>query len=227
MVALATSKTLTFLSILIVTLSVILQALAPDFVGTIDPASVRHELGLAYTVKLKRTSPSAFWNLAAGDKSGAPSKLVLFEDGQQLSQAHALHDDIRLLGKGRYSHWSSALYFSSTDATAPSRGLHVYSFRVPQGIPAWLKSAALGCAVVLLLQGLFVSKLAWQAVVSGMEQRENGEPRFWPALGVLLIVCTVLGWIGAQAIFAVPAADDFCFGERAINDGIFQSVVEE
>ena len=138
MVGLANSKALTLLSILIVTTSIILQVFAPDFVGKIDPASVRHEQGLAYTypVILKPTWPYEFWN-AGGDDSGTPSKLVLFEDGQQLSQAHAMHDDIRLSGKGRYSHWGSYLYFSSSDGTAPSQGLHVYSFRVPQEIPAW------------------------------------------------------------------------------------------
>ena len=166
MVALANSKTLTFLSILIVTLSIVLQALAPDFVGTIGPASVGHEQGLAYTVELKKTSPSAFWNFAAGDNnSGSFSKLVLFEDGQQLHQAHASHDDIRLLGKGRYSHWGSYLFFSSTDATAPSGGLHVYSFRVPQRIPAWLWVGALGCTVILLFQGLFGSRSVSRVVI--------------------------------------------------------------
>jgi hypothetical protein len=157
MVGLANRKALTLLSILIITLSIILQGLAPDFVGTIDPASVRHERGFAYTVKLERTLRHEFWNLAVGDDAGTPSRLVLFEDGQQLSQPHASHDDIRLLGKGRYSHWNSKLYFSSTDATAPSQGLHVYSLRVAQRIPIWLKSAALGCAMILLFQGVFGS----------------------------------------------------------------------
>jgi hypothetical protein len=126
-------------------------------VGTIDPASIRHEQGFAYTVKLKQASSYEFWNLAAGDDSGSSSNLVLFEDGQQLSQAHTSHNDIRLLGKGRYSYWDSDLYFSSTDATAPSRGLHVYSFRVAQQIPVWLMYAALGCAVILIFQGLLGS----------------------------------------------------------------------
>ena len=159
---LAKSTTLTFFSISIVALSIILQTLAPDYVGTIDPASVRQERGLAYTVELKQTSPYVFWRLPAGDKSGTSSNLVLFEDGQQLSQAHALHDDIRLLGKGRYSHWDSKLYFSSTDATSPSRGSHVYSFRVTQRSPLSLKYAVLGCAVILLFQALFGSRLVWR-----------------------------------------------------------------
>jgi hypothetical protein len=190
-----------FLSIFILTLSVILQAVAPDFVGTINPASVRPEQGFAYTVNLKRTFRHEFWTFTAGDDSGTPSRLVLFEDGRQLPQAHALHGDIRRLGEGRYSHWGLKLLFSSTDATAPSQGLHVYSVRVPQGIPTLLWYAALGCAVVLLFQGLFVSTLAWRSIVKGLEQQVSintpgvpgrGEPRFWPALGVLLIVCTVL-----------------------------------
>lgn len=47
------------------------------------------------------------------------------------------------------------------------------------------------------------------------------------ALVVLLLACTVLTWIGVQAIFAVPAADDFCYGSRAMREGVFKAVVNE
>src|SRR5262245_53087057 len=111
-------------SVLIVTATVALQALAPNLVGRIDSDLVQHQEGRAYAVELK----PRFWEVAAGDNSGTPSQLVLYEDGQQLWRAHASHDEIRNLGEGRYSHWKRRLIFSSTDGTAPTDGTHVYSF---------------------------------------------------------------------------------------------------
>jgi lysophospholipase L1-like esterase len=60
---------------------------------------------------------------AAGpsDTSEAPdrSRLVLLEDGRPLSFPHALHEEIRFAGNGRYSHWGDGLIFSSSDGTDP------------------------------------------------------------------------------------------------------------
>ena len=47
------------------------------------------------------------------------SRLVLYEDDRSLGPAHSLHEDIRHLGGGRYSHWHGNLYFSSSDHSDP------------------------------------------------------------------------------------------------------------
>jgi hypothetical protein len=39
--------------------------------------------------------------------------LKLFQDGIELGPSEALHDDIRTIGAGRFSHWDNAIYFSS------------------------------------------------------------------------------------------------------------------
>jgi FkbM family methyltransferase len=48
------------------------------------------------------------------------STLLLYEDDHLLQPAHALHEDIRNLGGGRYSYWNGALYFSTTDGSDPN-----------------------------------------------------------------------------------------------------------
>ena len=48
------------------------------------------------------------------------STLFVFEDGRQLPYPHALHDDIAILGGGRFSHWESSLYLSSSDGSDPN-----------------------------------------------------------------------------------------------------------
>lgn len=54
-----------------------------------------------------------------GDGPGAPARsgLRVFEDGRELGPAHSMHDDIRRVGEGRFSHWDRSLYLSSSDGT--------------------------------------------------------------------------------------------------------------
>ena len=47
------------------------------------------------------------------------SSLVLFEDGRPLGPAHAPHDQMRSLGGGRYSHWGTHLFFTTSDNSDP------------------------------------------------------------------------------------------------------------
>jgi hypothetical protein len=77
-----------------------------------------------YTVPLPAEWPS--------DEDGR-SPVTLFEDGLPLGPAHVSHDDIRTLGRGRYSHWGAALYFSASDGTDPNVNGRVYSVLPPAG----------------------------------------------------------------------------------------------
>jgi hypothetical protein len=49
----------------------------------------------------------------------AASALRLYEDGVALGPAHCSHAEIRAEGKGRFSHWGAALYFSTSDNSDP------------------------------------------------------------------------------------------------------------
>jgi len=61
------------------------------------------------------------------------SRIVVYEDGLPLGPAGAGHDDIRTLGRGRWSHWGAALYFSSSDHTDPNRNGRSYALLPPPG----------------------------------------------------------------------------------------------
>lgn len=65
----------------------------------------------------------------AGDSGSQPtaSTLKLFEDGKELGPAHALHNDIRNSGQGRFSHWGNSLYFSASDNTNPLTNGRTYT----------------------------------------------------------------------------------------------------
>jgi hypothetical protein len=47
------------------------------------------------------------------------SFLSVFEDGRLLGPPHAPHEDIRSMGLGRFSHWGTELYLSTSDNSDP------------------------------------------------------------------------------------------------------------
>ena len=88
---------------------------------------LKRESGHCWTITLDA-------RLAIGDSSNEPSRsqLQLFENGRPLGPSHVLHDDIRQIGGGRYSHWGRALMFSTSDNSDPSQSTRRYSIRAPQ-----------------------------------------------------------------------------------------------
>jgi hypothetical protein len=62
-----------------------------------------------------------------------PSRVRLLEDGVPLpGPANAAHDEIRLVGAGRYSFWKSWVYFSTSDNSDPrTNGRHYMFDRTP------------------------------------------------------------------------------------------------
>jgi hypothetical protein len=80
----------------------------------------KRELGHAYLVELR--------GVEAGDGPAAPkhSTIQLCENDRPLGPAHAVHDEIRGKGRGRYSHWGSHLYLSTSDNSDPNTNRRTY-----------------------------------------------------------------------------------------------------
>jgi len=57
------------------------------------------------------------------------SRIKLYEDGRLLERAHTAHEEIRESGKGRFSHWGTNIYFSTSDNTNPNTNGRIYTFR--------------------------------------------------------------------------------------------------
>jgi Macrocin-O-methyltransferase (TylF) len=69
---------------------------------------------------------------APGDSSGVSgSALHLFEDGVEIGPGQSTHADIRRLGGGRFSHWGTSIYFSSSDGYPPERNGRTYQALIP------------------------------------------------------------------------------------------------
>jgi hypothetical protein len=88
--------------------------------------SFEPENGFAWRCALPELSERA-------DTSEYPvrSRLALFEDDLLLGPPHSAHQNIRTLGYGRYSHWGTNLYFSTSDASDPNRNGRRYTVKCP------------------------------------------------------------------------------------------------
>lgn len=80
--------------------------------------------GFAYAVTL----PDALFASADDNSNHMRSRLMVYEDGQPLGLAHALHDHIRTIGRGRFSHWGQRLVFASSDNSDPNRNGRSYAY---------------------------------------------------------------------------------------------------
>jgi len=88
------------------------------------------------------TYSSIFPVTASSNGHEQRSGLVLLEDGRPLGPGNSLHDEIRALGAGRFSHWigstpatptavaESTLYFSASDNSDPNKNGRRYSILV-------------------------------------------------------------------------------------------------
>jgi pectate lyase len=77
--------------------------------------------------------------IEGGDSNDEPEKsaMRLFENGIELHEAHTNHQDIRDFGKGRFSHWGTTLYFSTSDNTDPVANGREYTYTLNgSGYPA-------------------------------------------------------------------------------------------
>ena len=87
------------------------------------------EIGYAWYVPL-----NAYVTEADTLKAPYRSRLLLLEDGKPLWERHILHDDIRSIGAGRYSHWGNGLIFSTSDNSDPNTNGKSYEIvRVKSG----------------------------------------------------------------------------------------------
>jgi hypothetical protein len=84
-----------------------------------------------------------------------PSFAQVLEDGRPLpGPASALHDDIRQIGRGRYSFWHGHVYFSTSDNSDPRVNGRSYTIRYPFVVGDPL-AYTLYAATLLLLGLLF------------------------------------------------------------------------
>lgn len=105
-----------------------------------------------------------------GDASDQPTQslLVLLEDGVPLGPRHAVHDDIRKLGLGRYSHWNRSLRFSTSDNSDPRTGKRQFHAYVPAAEHGERSAKAAVLEAFAGLEESFTPAEAYAAVDQGL-----------------------------------------------------------
>jgi hypothetical protein len=93
-----------------------------EIFAAVDASKLQANGGHAYYYPLAGILPKA-------DGGGSPAQpnLLLLEDGKPLPLPDSSHDDIRALGKGRYSFWDEKLLFSSSNGSDPRRNGKQYA----------------------------------------------------------------------------------------------------
>jgi len=92
-----------------------------------------------------------FADLADDDEHAYRSPLLLFEDDELIVESHTSHRSIADIGRGRFSHWTSMLFFSSSDNSNPNTNGRRYRvvYCIPQAPPTFLercrRTAAAAC----------------------------------------------------------------------------------
>jgi hypothetical protein len=121
------------------------------------------------------------------------SRLVLAEDTVPLGPAHAPHADIRTKGGGRFSHWTVAILFSSSDNSDPRTNGRLYTLTVRPLVSADLLRAA---AVLATLAVVLFGPTLFSAT-----RRIAARALFAAALaGLVGAVVVASGWIGRVAL---------------------------
>jgi len=90
----------------------------------IDLTAGKKDSGFAFRVTLDASLISD-----SGNQPTA-STLKVYENGVEIGPAHSIHDDIRNVGKGRFSHWAGFLYFSASDNSNPQTNGRKYTYTV-------------------------------------------------------------------------------------------------
>ena len=89
------------------------------------------ESGYAWVASLPKTFPGTLrplYRISNGDIDGDRSAR-LTESGRPLGPSGAIHEDIRKMGQGRYSHLGEALSFSISDNSDPNTNGRKYILR--------------------------------------------------------------------------------------------------
>lgn len=170
------------------------HASRPTVEFTLSPDMITAERGNAFAFPVPKLI--GFPYELVGDSVGVNSlsPLMLYENGKPLGPAHAVHDEIRGKGLGRFSHWNNAIILSSSDGTDPRTNGYYYSAknqaRLSPGLwvaaLAWLTAAALLYAGPWLMAVCAIAaSMLTRALGQGFSLSQRGRPNL-PELASLL-----------------------------------------
>jgi len=152
------SKTISGLSVLIAACLSFFY-FGPSIIGSnyiINPKSIRPDNGDAYYLNFSKLNYS--------DADGILSPLQIFENETILDKPHAIHNDIRFKGQGRFSHWRNGVYFSATDNSDPRINNRVYRIHIPWKPSGWILLIAITICFIINVKFIWAKKSAFKTI---------------------------------------------------------------
>src|SRR5712691_1955419 len=193
----------------------------------IPVATIANENQLAYRTILSGPGSWLFENPGDNPQKPYRSTAKLFENNQRLGPAHSLREAISSEGQGRFSHWRSRLYFSTSDNSDPCTNGRFYKVVARVKLPAWMWGVLGSCFVIPLylsrasrphiglwsvLQPIFMANAGAKTVEPGHAlPRERSRSMGWVtwiiATSILSGLCQVIVFVSSNYRTAPPPWD--------------------
>lgn len=126
-------------------------SIAPTSHFMLERGKIAAEEGYAFKYEVPRPFKGPF--AMRSDRDGfEASTLRVFEDGSELGAAHVSGTLVRQHGSGRFLHWGSNLYFSSSDNSDPRTNGRRYAISAKAVVPASL-IAGLAALLMAMIAG--------------------------------------------------------------------------
>lgn len=114
---------------------------------------IKPEHGHAYIAPIDLV-PWLWQSPADAEGATTRSTATLAEDGTPLGPSHQLHDEVRNIGRGRFSHWNGVIYFSTSDNTDPRMNGRTYRL----ALVAYLRSETVVASILFLVVAFWTTR---------------------------------------------------------------------
>ncbi len=160
----------------------------------VDPAQISVNERNAYTLGVKN-AVFPFDIASDGGPAGYIASVVLTENGRPLGPAHALHDEIRHIGQGRFSYWDHTIYFATSDNTDPRTNGRAYVLQRSAKLSPGVAILGVLPLAILLAFGFRDQnsnlRKGWRGVGEFVDARLAGR-LFWAASGLVLLIALAI-----------------------------------
>lgn len=154
----------------------LMRGMAPSLGIAIDPTMVTAEGGHSFSVGLEGLVRFPYRIEADSSTDRFVSRLAVHEGGRPLGPAHSLHDTIRTIGRGAYSHRQDQVIFSTTDNSDPRANGRAYKIAVSARLDRWIEAAIF----IVSAGGFTVAGTAYAR--AGLRARRGGSRTRWRGL---------------------------------------------
>jgi glucan phosphoethanolaminetransferase (alkaline phosphatase superfamily) len=172
------SRTIRLTSAVVGFTCVFLLIWQPTVEHSIDISSLQHDSGFAYVAQVQGFDRVGYRWLSDTQDKPDQSNLLILENGKRLGPAHSLHDRVRKMGAGSFSHWNGAVVFSASDNTDPQTNGRSYVVLGRLALQPSLFWAGGTVLVAILLMQIWIARRSFAHLVVQLSSEINSALRY-------------------------------------------------